>query len=448
MTALLETILNESNINLAIKNVMANKGASGIDNMKVDELPEYFALHGEEIKEAIRNRRYKPSPVREVYIPKPYGGKRKLGIPTSIDRVIQQAILQVVSPLVDERFSNSSYGFRPNRSAQQAILKALELFNDGHDYIVDIDLAKFFDNVPHDRLMSKVHAFINDGDIESLIFKYLKSGSMSLNEFNPSEIGTPQGGPLSPLLSNIYLDELDKELESRGLSFCRYADDCIILVKSHLAAKRVMKSIVTFLERKMKLKVNATKSKIVTPWGLTYLGYSFYFHKDKKEYRARISDEKFSSLKVKIRQATRRNQGNKTTEQICEKVSQIFRGWINYFVYADINPRKLDKVRRIIKRRIRVIIYKKWKTPQRREQALLKCWEIRKKLEDLSGWKIPEWLMKKNAKGLANQGNHYAKIGAHGTFAQFVAESLLEKKGLLNPIKYLSIIRKEKLCLN
>ncbi len=447
MTALLETILNESNINLAIKNVMANKGASGIDNMKVDELPEYFALHGEEIKEAIRNRRYKPSPVREVYIPKPNGGKRKLGIPTSVDRVIQQAILQVVSPLVDERFSNSSYGFRPNRSAQQAILKALELFNDGHDYIVDIDLAKFFDNVPHDRLMSKVHAFINEGDIESLILKYLKSGSMSLNEFNPSEIGTPQGGPLSPLLSNIYLDELDKELESRGLSFCRYADDCIILVKSHLAAKRVMKSILTFLERKMKLKVNATKSKIVTPWGLTYLGYSFYFHKDKKEYRARISDEKFSSLKVKIRQATRRNQGNKTTEQICEKVSQIFRGWINYFVYADINQNKLDKVWRIIKRRIRVIIYKKWKTPQRREQALLKCWEIRKKLEDLSGWKIPEWSMKKNAKGLANQGNHYAKIGAHGTFAQFVAESLLEKKGLLNPIKYLSI-RKEKLCLN
>ena len=447
MTALLETILNESNINLAIKNVMANKGASGIDNMKVEELPEYFALHGEEIKEAIRNRRYKPSPVREVYIPKPNGGKRKLGIPTSVDRVIQQAILQVVSPLVDERFSNSSYGFRPNRSAQQAILKALELFNDGHDYIVDIDLAKFFDNVPHDRLMSKVHAFINEGDIESLILKYLKSGSMSLNEFNPSEIGTPQGGPLSPLLSNIYLDELDKELESRGLSFCRYADDCIILVKSHLAAKRVMKSILTFLERKMKLKVNATKSKIVTPWGLTYLGYSFYFHKDKKEYRARISDEKFSSLKVKIRQATRRNQGSKTTEQICEKVSQIFRGWINYFVYADINQNKLDKVWRIIKRRIRVIIYKKWKTPQRREQALLKCWEIRKKLEDLSGWKIPEWSMKKNAKGLANQGNHYAKIGAHGTFAQFVAESLLEKKGLLNPIKYLSI-RKEKLCLN
>ena len=253
--------------------------------------------------------------------------------------------------------------------------------------------------------------------------------------------------PLSPLLSNIYLDELDKELESRGLSFCRYADDCIILVKSHLAAKRVMKSIVTFLERKMKLKVNATKSKIVTPCGLTYLGYSFYFHKDKKEYRARISDEKFSSLKVKIRQATRRNQGNKTTEQICEKVSQIFRGWVNYFVYADIYQNKLDKVWRITKRRIRVIIYKKWKTPQRREQALLKCWEIRKKLEDLSGWKTPEWSMKKNAKGLANQGNHYAKIGAHGTFAQFVAESLLEKKGLLNPIKYLSI-RKEKLCLN
>ena len=447
MTALLETILNEENINLAIKNVMANKGAPGIDNMKVSDLPEYFSLHGENIKEAIRNRRYKPSPVREVYIPKPNGGKRKLGIPTSIDRVIQQAILQVVSPLVDERFSNSSYGFRPNRSAQQAILKALELFNDGYEWIVDIDLAKFFDNVPHDRLMSKVHTCINDGDTESLILKYLKSGSMSLDEFNPSEIGTPQGGPLSPLLSNIYLDELDKELESRGLSFCRYADDCIILVKSHLAAKRVMKSIVTFLERKMKLKVNATKSKIVTPWELTYLGYSFYFHKEKKEYRARISDEKYSSLKVKIRQVTRRNQGNKTTEEMVEKVTQILRGWINYFVYADINQKKLDKVWRMIKRRIRVIIYKKWKTPQRREQALLKCWEIRKKLEDLSGWKIPERLTKKDAKGLANQGNHYAKIGTSGVFAQFVAESLLEKKGLLNPIKYLSN-RKTKLCLN
>lgn len=447
MTALLETILNEENINLAIKNVMANKGAPGIDNMKVSDLPEYFSLHGEDIKEAIRNRRYKPSPVKEVYIPKPNGGKRKLGIPTAIDRVIQQAILQVVSPLVDERFSNSSYGFRPNRSAQQAILKALELFNDGYEWIVDIDLAKFFDNVPHDRLMSKVHTFINDGDTESLILKYLKSGSMSLDEFNPSEIGTPQGGPLSPLLSNIYLDELDKELESRGLSFCRYADDCIILVKSHLAAKRVMKSIVAFLERKMKLKVNATKSKIVTPRELTYLGYSFYFHKEKSEYRARISDEKFSSLKVKIRQATRRNQGNKTTEEIIEKVSQILRGWINYFIYADFNQKKLDKVWRMIKRRIRVIIYKKWKTPKRREQALLKCWEIRKKLEDLSGWKMSEKDMKRNARLLANQGSHYAQVGVNGYFAQFVAESLLKKKGLLNPTKYLSY-RKTKLCLN
>lgn len=180
----------------------------------------------------------------------------------------------------------------------------------------------------------------------------------------------------------------------------------------------------------MKLKVNATKSKIVTPKGLTYLGYSFYFHKEKNEYRARISDEKFSSLKVKIRQATRRNQGNKTTEQICKNVSQMLRGWINYFIYADINQRKLDKVWRMIKRRLRTIIYKKWKSPQRREQALLKCWEIRKKLEDLSGWKISERLMKKNAKGIANQGNHYAKIGASATFAQFVSESLLEKKGL------------------
>ena len=273
--SLLEETLNEANIERAIKAVMANRGAPGVDGMKTEELPGVFASHGKEIAEAIRNRTYEPMPVRRKEIPKPNGGVRKLGIPTARDRVVQQAISQALSPKADAFFSESSYGFRPNRSAQMAIVRCLELFNDGYEWIVDIDLAKFFDNVPQDRLMSKVHLVANDGTIESLIRKFLKAGCVTTEGLEPTEVGTPQGGPLSPLLSNIYLDELDKELEGRGLAFCRYADDVVILVRSHMAARRVMKSIVSFIERRMKLKVNAEKTKVVPPNGLTYLGYSW-----------------------------------------------------------------------------------------------------------------------------------------------------------------------------
>ena len=303
--SLLEEVLNEANIERAIKAVMANKGAPGVDGMKTGQLPELFATHGNEIREAIRNRTYEPTPVRRREIPKPSGGVRKLGIPTARDRVIQQAIAQAMSPKADIFFSEYSYGFRPNRSARMAIVRCLELFNDGYEWIVDIDLAKFFDNVPHDRLMSKVHLVANDGTIESLIRKFLKAGCVTSEGLEETEVGTPQGGPLSPLLSNIYLDELDKELEARGLRFCRYADDVVILVKSHIAARRVMKSVVSFIERRMKLRVNAEKTKIVPPNGLTYLGYSFY--KDKERWRARVSEEKFSSLKSKVRMLTKRS---------------------------------------------------------------------------------------------------------------------------------------------
>lgn len=432
--SLLEETLNEANIQTAMKAVMANKGAPGVDGMKTEELPALFASHGREIEQAIRDRAYEPMPVRRKEIPKPSGGVRKLGIPTAKDRVIQQAVSQALSPKADRFFSESSYGFRPGRSAQQAIVKCLELFNDGYEWAVDIDLAKFFDNVPQDRLMSKVHLVANDGTIESLIHKFLRAGCVTSEGLEPTEVGTPQGGPLSPLLSNIYLDELDKELEARGLRFCRYADDVVILVKSHMAARRVMNSVVSFIERRMKLKVNAEKTKVVPPNGLTYLGYSFYRGKDDGKWRARVSDEKFASLKSKVRMLTKRSDPTPTKET-CRRVTRLLMGWINYFLLADMEGR-MEGLWQWVKGRIRVIVYKKWKKPRKREEALLKCWEIRKRIEDLRGWKIPEWRMREDAKGVANQGNRYAKIARNGAFAHFVSDSLLELKGLLNPLKY------------
>ena len=441
--SLLEETLNEANIQAAIKAVMANKGAPGVDGMRTEELPGVFASHGKEIAEAIRNRTYEPMPVRRKEIPKPSGGVRKLGIPTAKDRVVQQAISQALSPKADRFFSESSYGFRPNRSAQQAIVRCLELFNDGYEWIVDIDLAKFFDNVPQDRLMSKVHLIANDGTIESLIRKFLKAGCVTESGLEPTEVGTPQGGPLSPLLSNIYLDELDKELEARGLRFCRYADDVVILVRSHMAARRVMASIVSFIERRMKLKVNAEKTKVVPPNGLTYLGYSFYKGGDGK-WKGCVTDEKFASLESRIRLLTKRNDPTPTKET-CKRVSRLLAGWINYFSLADMKAR-MEALWQWLKGRIRVIIYKKWKTPKRREEALLKCLALRKRKGDLDGW--TEWRIQqkvRDAKALGGYGDHYAKVGKSAKLAFFLTDWILETGHLLNPVTYY-LERKSSLC--
>ena len=432
--SLLEEVLNEANIERAIKAVMANKGAPGVDGMKTEELPGLFAAHGKEIREAIRNRTYEPTPVRRREIPKPSGGVRKLGIPTARDRVIQQAIAQVLSPKADAAFSESSYGFRPGRNAQMAIVRCLELFNDEYEWAVDIDLAKFFDNVPQDRLMSKVHLIANDGTIESLIRKFLKAGCVTESGLEPTEVGTPQGGPLSPLLSNIYLDELDKELEARGLRFCRYADDVVILVKSHMAARRVMASIVSFIERRMKLKVNAEKTKVVPPNGLTYLGYSFYRGKDGK-WKGCVSDEKFASLETKIRLLTKRSDPTPTKET-CKRVSRLLMGWINYFLLADMKKR-LQELWRWVKGRVRVIIYKKWKKPRKRREALLRCLALRERRGDLDGW--PEWRIQQkvtDAKALGGYGGHYAKVGKNAKLAFFLTDWILELGHLLNPVAY------------
>mgnify|MGYP002649629202 CR=1 FL=1 len=273
---LIEKILSEENLNEAVKRVKTNKGACGIDKMPVGELEEYFRKHKEEIISSIMNMTYKPQPVRRVYIPKPNGKKRPLGIPTAVDRVVQQATAQVLSQIYDESFSDNSYGFRPKRSAHDAIDKVLNYLNEGCEWVIDLDIEKYFDTVNHDKLISILREKVNDKTTLHLIRSFLRAGVMENGLTSPTEIGVPQGGPLSPILSNVYLDKFDKELEERGLRFVRYADDCDIFVKSEMSANRVMKSVTSWLERKLFLKVSATKTKVVRPTKSNFLGFTFW----------------------------------------------------------------------------------------------------------------------------------------------------------------------------
>ena len=321
---LLEKVLDDKNLFEAYKQVYKNKGASGVDGVTVDELGKYIYLHKEEIKEQIRKRKYKPSPVRRVYIPKENGDKRGLGIPTVVDRLIQQAIVQVLSPIYEEQFSETSYGFRPNRSCEKAIIKLLEYFNDGYTWIVDIDLQKFFDTVCHDKLISIIMKTIHDGELVSLIRKYLVSGVMENGIVSPTKVGTPQGGNLSPLLSNIMLNELDKELEKRGLRFVRYADDCIIVVRSEKSANRVMENITKFIEKKLGLKVNVEKSKVARPNQIKYLGYGFYYTKT-GIIKTKPHLKSIQKFKRKLKQITKRNYSISLNERIV-KLNQVIRG--------------------------------------------------------------------------------------------------------------------------
>ena len=366
---LLEKVLNDNNLFEAYKQVYSNKGTSGVDGVTVDELGKYMYLHKEEIKEQIRNRKYRPNPVRRVYIPKENGDKRGLGIPTVVDRLIQQAIVQVLSPIYEQQFSETSYGFRPKRSCEMAIIKLLEYFNDGYTWIVDIDLQKFFDTVCHDKLISIIMKTVHDGELVSLIRKYLVSGVMENGVISPTKVGTPQGGNLSPLLSNIMLNELDKELEKRGLRFTRYADDCIIVVQSEKAANRVMKSITKFIEKKLGLKVNIEKSKVARPNQIKYLGFGFYYAKN-GEIRPKPHLKSIQKFKRKLKQLTRRNLSISLEERIV-KINQVTRGWINYFRIADMHG-NLKDITRHLNRRIRCIIWKQWKTCKHRHECLLK----------------------------------------------------------------------------
>ena len=370
MSELLDKILSRDNMNLAYKRVKANKGAGGIDDVEVDELYSYIKENWKSIEEQIRQRTYKPQPVRRVEIPKPNGGKRKLGIPTVMDRVIQQAIVQVISPMCEPYFSDRSYGFRPNRSCEMAIRKVLEYLNDGCTWIVDIDLEKFFDNVPQDKLMSLVHRIIDDGDTESLIRKYLKAGVMVRGKYEKTELGTPQGGNLSPLLSNIMLNELDKELEKRGLNFTRYADDCIIAVRSEASAKRVMHSITEWIEKRLGLKVNATKTRITRPNGLKYLGFGFYKDFKTDEWKCRPHKDSIAKFKRKLKQLTERRWSINLRVRIA-KINQVTRGWINYYALGSMKT-AMAEMDAHLRTRLRMIIWKQWKVPAKRQWGLQK----------------------------------------------------------------------------
>lgn len=366
---LLNELLSDENLKIAKQRVKKNKGASGIDGMEVKELDEYLSKHLDEIKEQIRNKKYSPKPVKRVEIPKPDGGVRNLGVPTVVDRFVQQAIAQVLTPIYEPKFSDSSYGFRPDRCCEMAILKALEFMNDGYQWVVDIDLEKFFDNVNHDKMISLIMKDVKCGEIVSLINKFLKSGIMIDDEYKESVIGTPQGGNLSPLLSNIMLDQLDKELEARGLRFTRYADDCIILVGSSKAADRVMKNVSIFIENKLGLKVNMTKSKVSKPNDIKYLGFGFFMDKNDWLWKAKPHAKSVEKLKLKLKKLTSRRWSISLDERL-GKIKKTIVGWTNYYKigYWKNIARMIDAHVRF---RLRMCIWKQWKKVNTKKKALI-----------------------------------------------------------------------------
>ena len=364
----LERILSRENLLLAMKRVISNKGSHGVDGMTVYELKQFLQMNWIRIREDIFNNEYKPMPVRRVEIPKPSGGTRLLGIPTVLDRFIQQAIAQELNLIYDENFSENSFGFRPRRAAKDAIKKAESYINEGYRWVVDIDLEKFFDKVNHDILMYKLSKDIKDKRVLKLIRKYLQSGIMINGIVVSNEEGTPQGGPLSPLLSNIMLDELDKELEKRGHRFCRYADDCNIYVKSKRSGERVMENITRFIEGKLRLKVNINKSAVETPWKRKFLGFTLGIMFG-KAYSS-ISKQSVRKHKDKLREILSRSKPM-TLEQRIIKLNQVNIGWINYYGIAKCKGivAQLDKW---IKQRLRMCIWKQWKKVKTRYKNLKK----------------------------------------------------------------------------
>jgi RNA-directed DNA polymerase len=364
-----EAVFERENMQTALKRVESNKGAAGIDGMSVKDLRGYLKVHWLEVREALESGKYQPSPVRRVEIPKPDGGVRQLGIPTVLDRLIQQAIAQVLTPMFEDVFSPHSYGFRPGRSAHQAVQKSQEYIREGYDWVVDIDLGKFFDRVNHDMLMARVARVVKDKRVLKLIRAYLNSGVMVNGVVMDTEEGTPQGGPLSPLLSNIMLNDLDRELEKRGHKFVRYADDCNIYVKTERAGERVLKSVKQYLEKKLKLKVNPKKSKVERATRAKFLGFSFW--KRKGEIYLRLANRTKERFAEKIRHLTKRTRSGKM-EDIVSEVNRYTRGWIGYFRLATTASvyQGLDEW---IRRRLRQMQWKRWKrgTTRYRELARL-----------------------------------------------------------------------------
>jgi group II intron reverse transcriptase/maturase len=365
---MLEQILSPSNLNQAYKRVKSNKGSGGVDKMEVESLLNHLVCHKEELLQSILDGTYRPNPVRRVEIPKENGKMRMLGIPTVMDRVVQQAITQVLSPIYEKQFSPNSYGFRPKRSAHQALNKCKDHINDGYKYAVDMDLEKFFDTVNQSKLVEILSRTVKDGRVISLIHKYLHAGVVVRSKFEITEVGVPQGGPLSPLLSNIMLNELDKELEKRGHRFVRYADDMVILCKSKRSAERTLKSIIAYIEEKLFLKVNREKTVVAYVKKIKFLGYSFY--ENGKGGRLRIHPKSVSKMKDRIKELTSRSNGWGDARRK-ETLKQYITGWVNYFHLADMK-KLLLQVDEWYRRRLRMVIWKQWKWIRTRLRNLIK----------------------------------------------------------------------------
>jgi RNA-directed DNA polymerase len=365
---MLEYILSPANLNRAYKRVRVNKGSGGVDKMEVESLKDYLITHKEELTASILDGKFKPNPVRRVEIPKDDRKKRKLGIPTVVDRVVQQAIAQVLSPVYERQFSPHSYGFRPRRNAHQALNKCKDIITDGYKYAVDMDLEKFFDTVNHSKLIEVLSRTVKDGRVISLIHKYLNAGVVVGHKFETTNAGVPQGGPLSPLLSNVMLNELDKELEKRGHGFVRYADDLVIFCKSKRSAERTLAAAVRYIENKLFLKVNKEKTAVAYISKIKFLGYSFYIRKG--EARLRIHAKSLAKMKERIRMLTSRSNGW-GNERRKVALKQYIHGWVNYFRMADMKS-LLPRIDEWYRRRLRAVIWKQWKRTKTRLRNLIK----------------------------------------------------------------------------
>lgn len=425
---LMEVILSKENLNRAYKKVVANKGASGIDEVTVEELGAYIRENKEEIISSLRNKTYFPKAVRRVYIPKSKGKKRPLGIPTALDRTIQQAVAQPISDIYEKVFSEYSYGFRPGRSCHDAIRQALEYLNSGYEWVIDIDIEQFFDKVNHDKLIQILREQVNDSSVLNLVRKYLRAGVMEEGIIKATRTGVPQGGPISVILSNVYLDKLDKEIEQRGLRFVRYADDVQIFTKSEVAANRVMASISSWIERKLFLKVNATKSKVVRPMRSKYLGFTFL--KNGGQWKVKPTKEKKAKLYQVMREYLKRGKViARPLAVTIKRVNQIVMGWINYFRIG-MMKQFMEEFGQWLRHKIRVIVLKQWKYPK----------TIFKNLSYLNR-KYGNGFNKESIYKVANTRLGWYKSSSMDVVNFILNPTLLETKikdgvGLLNPLNY------------
>jgi len=417
---LLGKILNPYNLNKAYLRVVRNKGSHGVDEMEVGMLRDYLKTHGSFLIKSIKSGKYHPNPVRRVEIPKDKTSKRPLGIPTVVDRFIQQAIHQVLSPIYELQFSDNSFGFRPKRSTHKALYRCKGFISAGYQYAIDMDMEKFFDTVNHSKLAEILSRTVDDSRVVSLIHKYLNAGVVIEHRFETTQQGVPQGGPLSPLLSNIMLNELDKELTERGHRFVRYADDMVILCKSRRGAERVKESITYFIEHSLFLKVNKSKTQVVYFNKIKFLGYSFY--KVKEEVRFRIHPKSVIKLRDKIRFLTSRNNGW-GYEKRKERLSSFIKGWINYFKYADIKG-LLIRIDEWYRRRLRMVIWKQWKLIRTRYRNLVKMGIPKRK-----AW---EW---------SNTRKGYWRISNSFILSRSITNANLAKAGYLFFLEYYLIVR-------